>query len=157
MLRALTRIVPLILLAALFAHADYLKVDKAAPVRSQPSGDGTSAFRVKPGDLLHLLDNDKTNEYYHVQNLSSGESGWIYKSWVRRFAGDPPASTTTSHDVTIAGGPFPVNRCEAPYNETPETGLDIESCGLTGDARKGSGEEVQNPAKNNLCGTGVTN
>jgi len=153
MLRALTRLLTLLVLSSLLAHADYLKVDKAAPVRSQPSGDADTAFKVKSGDLLQLLDNDKTNGYYHVQDISTGETGWIFKSWVRRFAGDPPAAT--SHDVTVSGGAFPVNRCQPPYNEEPESGLDIESCGLTGDARKGSGEEIQNPEKNNLCGTGI--
>lgn len=42
-----------------------------------------------------------------------------------------------------------------PYNETPEKGLAIESCGLQGNAADNSPEAMQNPHKNDLCVTGI--
>lgn len=139
------------------ALADHLQVSRAAPVRDNPSSTAQMVFTATVGANLQLLESDKTNGYYHVQNPESGQTGWIYKTWVRRFPGDAlsagpgpsPAATTDLH------GSFPVVRCKAPYNESPQTGLDIESCGLAGDAKTDSGEEAQNPVKNDLCQSGI--
>ena len=147
----------LLLVASAAAGADHLQVSRAAPVRDNPSSNAQTVITATVGMNLQLLEPDKTNGYYHVQDPESGQTGWIYKTWVRRFPGDASTAGPIPNPATTASlhGSFLVSRCKAPYNEVPQKGLDIESCGLAGDAKKDSGEEAQNPVKNDLCQSGT--
>jgi hypothetical protein len=138
------------------ASADYVEVRKAANVRVEPNGDSETAFRAEIGANLHLMEAEAKNGYYHVEDTQTGKEGWIYRSLVRRFAGNVPEPGTGSASVhSTLGVPFPVTRCKIPYNETPQKKLSIESCGLQGNAEDKTGEAAQNPHKNDLCVTGV--
>lgn len=142
------------LLLANTALGDFVEVRRAVSVRVNPESGADVAFKADVGANLHLLESDTTNGFYHVQDPQSGAEGWIYRSFVRRFPGDVPAPTGGDFVVT-GGSAFPVNKCKTPYNEEPSTGLAVESCGVNGDSPSGSGEFVQNPHKNELCGSGA--
>jgi len=155
---------PLLLLlgagCTLPAIADYLEVRRTAAVYTEADRTSDVVFKPTTGVSLALLDSSTTNGYYHVEDAVSGQSGWIYKTLVRRHPGTPTsgtaggaASTTpTSAGGNPAAGGFPVSKCSVPYNEEPgaPTAFD-QSCGLTGNAASDSGEFPQNLSKNDLC------
>jgi hypothetical protein len=151
---AATMILVLLFCAAL-AYADYVEVRKSASIHTDPSSKSAVAFRADVGTNLHLVEADTQNGYYHVEDLTTGDQGWLYRSFVRRFPGDIRKNGTGTTTQGNLGARFPVDRCKAPYNEEPATGLAIEFCGLQGDASNGSAEAVQNLRKNNLCQTGT--
>lgn len=143
------------LLLTVPALADFVEVRRSVSVRATPETGADTVFKAEVGANLHLLESDTTNGFYHVQDTQSGAEGWIYRSFVRRFPGDVPASDNGSNGP--GGSAFPVNKCKVPYNETPTPGLTIETtCGLNGDSGAGSGEFVQNPHKNQLCASGAS-
>ncbi|MFQ5640194.1 MAG: DNA/RNA non-specific endonuclease [bacterium] len=73
-------------------YGDYLEVRRSATVKSEPNRDGFVIERVAPGAYLQLLDQGRQNNgYYHVQTISLGAPGWIYRTLVRRRPGDIPA------------------------------------------------------------------
>lgn len=148
------KLASLLIILVSAAWADYVQVSKSAQVHAEPNSSSESVFSANTGMNLHLVQTETTNGYYNIQDPKSGGQGWIYRSLVRRFQGDIPTQNGSTGSVAV-GGNFPVNRCKAPYNEAPETGLDIETCGSGGDAKADSGEIVQNPVKNNLCQSGV--
>ena len=83
--------------------ADYLEVSRSANVKAEPSGDAVMIERAEPGDRLKLLDDGaQTNGYYKVEPRLHGGEGWIYRTLVRRYAGDIPEEPGES-GVT---GPF---------------------------------------------------
>ena len=154
--RLLAGLVVSLLWFAALAHADYVEVRSAANVYSDANRNSDVQFRPDAGSNLHLVESETTNGYYHVEDPRTGTQGWIYRSMVRRFQGDiPKPGSSAANPQSTFGQPFPLNRCKLPYNETPEKGLTIESCGLQGDAKDKSPEAVQNPHKNNLCVTGI--
>ena len=143
----------LVCVASTKVLGDYVEVRHPATVYAD--SDKTSDAIVKPptGAVLVLLENSTTNGYYHVQYGATGQSGWIYKTLVRRYPGSPPSSTPPAAGGTPAGG-FPVHKCASPYNEESgsPTAFD-QSCGLTGSATPDSGEFPQDISKNDLCET----
>ena len=142
------------LLLANTALADFVEVRRGVSVRETPESGADVVFKAEAGANLHLLESDTSNGFYHVQDPQSGAEGWIFRSFVRRFPGDVPASTDGGSVIT-GGSAFPVNKCKAPYNEDPSPGLAVEACGVHGDSPSKSGEFVQNPHKNELCGSGA--
>jgi len=120
-----------------------------------------------------LLDDVQTSGYYHVSPPGGGD-GWIYRTYIRRHRGDPPAesapaSTTAGSGAegagtAAAGGPKKfAPACDMPFPMPVEAqGID-RTCGPdgsnkasnTGAAKALSPENrAQNQAKNNLCATG---
>lgn len=75
-------------------HADYLEVSRAATLKAEPSGDAEVVSRLDAGITLTLLEDDQTSGYYHAR-LSGGTAGWVYRTFVRRYPGSPPAATGT--------------------------------------------------------------
>ncbi len=81
------------------ARADYLKVSKATVVKAKPEATAQVVSDVKDGTMLVLLDAGKqANGYYHVESASGGYSGWVPRTFVRRFPGGIPAAQTTPPD-----------------------------------------------------------
>lgn len=154
MRRRIIRLAFLACLACAVARGDYIEVRRPATVYSEPSRTSDPAFKAQTGAQFTLLENETQGGYYHVEDSSTGQSGWIYRTLVRRHAGAVPASAATSSSASTGGG-FPATKCTPPYNEEPGevTAFDL-SCGLTGGAAKNSGEFVQNPVKNDLCEKG---
>ena len=142
-------------LASTPAPADYLEVRRPATVYADSDRTSDAIFQPPTGAVLILLENDTKNGYYHVQYDATGQSGWIYRTLVRRHPGTPlPASgggASPSAGGVPAGG-FPVSKCASPYNEesSPPTAFD-SSCGISGSAESKSGEFPQDISKNDLC------
>jgi hypothetical protein len=138
------------------ARADYLEVRRPAAVYAQPSRTSEVVSNARIGAQLALLDADTQSGYYHVDLGPTGQTGWIYRSLVRRHSGSVPGPTTGGGSPSSGGipaaGAFPATKCALPYNEQPGsvTAFD-QSCGLTGTAANGSGEFPQNIVKNDLC------
>lgn len=87
----------LVVLITGWARADYLEVRRSATVKRQPTGNAEILVRPEVGARLLLLkDGEQTDGYYCVAVPSGGNSstqeGWIYRTLVRRFAGNPPDS-----------------------------------------------------------------
>ena len=81
----------LICLPVTGVYGDYLEVRRSANIRAEPNSDARVIERVESGIHLELLDEGRqTNGYYSVRTVSLGQSGWIYRSLVRRYPGEIP-------------------------------------------------------------------
>lgn len=85
------------------ARADYVEVRRPATIKQDPQRDAHIHVHAAIGSHLVLLnDGEQTAGYYRVaipSNLgASARDGWIYRTLVRRFPGNPPRSD-------LAGGP----------------------------------------------------
>src|SRR5690349_14063038 len=131
-------------------RADYLELRRSALIYAEASRTSDVLSKMQVGTQLPLLEGDTQSGYYHVELGSSGQTGWIYRSMVRRHPGSVPGpSNGGASPGGAGGGGFPAAKCPVPYNEEPGslTAFD-QSCGLTGTAASGSGEFPQNIAKN---------
>lgn len=71
------------------ASADYLEVRRSATIRERPARDAAIVARPDIGAELALLDGGRqTGGHYRVR-APSGDVGWIYRTLVRRFPGEP--------------------------------------------------------------------
>jgi beta-lactamase superfamily II metal-dependent hydrolase len=82
------------------SYADYLKTTRKTSIKQEPSSQSAAIIQVPEGTELELLDSGRqTNGYYRVaSNLFAGP-GWIYRTFVRRYADDgtgPSAGTSTT-------------------------------------------------------------
>lgn len=76
-------------------YADYLEVRRSATIKTEPRGDVQIIEKVQKGTYLELLDQgQQSNGYYHVKAVSVAETGWIYRTLVRRHSGDIPQPAT---------------------------------------------------------------
>lgn len=76
-------------------YGDYLEVRRPARIKTGPNRDAALIEQVVRGTYLQLLDDGRqTNGYYHARTVSQRQSGWIYRTLVRRHAGEMPEPTT---------------------------------------------------------------
>jgi endonuclease G len=95
------------------AQADYVEVRRAAKIYAEP--DTSSAELASPavGTNLALVTPGQTNGYYHVRvpagSTGDGSEGYIYRTRVRGFPGDPPdaapALSTAVRSIVYKGIP----------------------------------------------------
>ncbi len=140
-------------------EADYLQVDRKAPVRREATSSSERLGDVAVGERLPLLDDGAQDKgYYHVQ--FGEQEGWIYRTSVRRFRGDIPpsppavagAAGTTAGGSAAVKGRF-VPGCALPYKDIAGTDLSIDKvCAIDGEGSDGT--VSQNRVKNNLCAVG---
>lgn len=97
----------LCLVFVLPAAADYLEVTRSATIKENPVGDAVILARPEIGTLLQLLAaGEQTNGYYQVPVPGTGQPGWIYRTLVRRHAGElpgPAPPTGTDGEGGFAG------------------------------------------------------
>lgn len=100
----------LFLVLALPSRADYLVTSRSATIKAEPASDADKVDHVDENATLVLLDNGvQSNGYYKVVG-PAGAEGWIYRTLVRRFAGDPPETTAdTSSGSTAEEAPVAAN------------------------------------------------
>ncbi len=109
------RMLPLLLLAVLVAvpaWADYLEVRRPATIKEQPDGDATVLQHVGDGTYFRLVTAEQTDGYYEVALAGIPPTGWIYRTLVRRYAGDPPPGTVPADQPEVVfpqppAGPIP--------------------------------------------------
>ena len=147
--------ITLCLLLSSSAWADYLKVTRDAQVKAEPSRDADVLYRAKAGISLTLLEDTETNGYYRVQIPGSGnsnQSGWIYRTFVRRYQGASPGGT----EGTTTGGSVAANSlhdCSLPFESIKANHPIDDTCGPEGKTQSDL-SRLQNAAKNNFCATG---
>lgn len=90
--RLLLTALPALLLPST-ASADYLRVQRPSIIRSAARGDGDELRRATRGEELALASPSQRSGYYRVL-LGDGQRGWIYRTFVRRFAGSLPTSAS---------------------------------------------------------------
>jgi len=83
------------------ATADYLIVQRNGNMRAAPSGASEVLEKIHTGDTLILLDPAQTNAYYHVRGMQSGQEGWVYRTLVRKVAGEIESISVLSDDNTV--------------------------------------------------------
>lgn len=126
-----------------WAGADYIKVSRHATLKAEPSGGADVLAVAEAGQLFRLLEGTQTAGYYHVQSYQGGRAGWVYRTFVRRYPGDPdlpvvPAAPTPT--ATVPG---------APPGPTDASAFPIGTCPPEGNAVKASVKR-SNPLKNRV-------
>lgn len=71
------------------ASGDHLEVRRASTLKAEADGGAEILKRPEIGDYLLLLEEEQTDGYYFARD-GAGLEGWIYRTLVRRYAGDPP-------------------------------------------------------------------
>jgi hypothetical protein len=108
-----------------WARADYVEVRRTATIKSGASGDADIRARPPIGTHLPLVEPVQTNGYYHVvipPALGATEDdGFIYRSLVRGFPGDPPGNGTTTPVAVLSGAVYR----GIPINEFPEFAITV--------------------------------
>jgi len=94
----LTAAVLFVMGLSITAHADYVKTSRPATLRALPHGDADIIIHVDVGVCLPLIDSTQANGYYHVLSDNAGREGWIYRTLVRRYPGDPPVDETADEN-----------------------------------------------------------
>lgn len=97
-----------LLLVAGCARGDYLEVRRHALIKTDPVVEAETIREAIIGEFLPLTQDGQTNGYYAVR-LEEGSEGWIYRSFVRRFPGDPPAIEPPPSDDPTTPTPPAVN------------------------------------------------
>lgn len=97
----------LLLLVPTIASADYLEVRANANIYAEADRHSQKIGRIeidRQADPIYLplVRDERVNGYYEVQVLDQGIQGWIYKSRVRRHAGDLPGSEISGGDTGTA-------------------------------------------------------
>jgi hypothetical protein len=123
-------------------RADYLVVSRSANLKEDPEGSSAPREKLKEGDQLRLLELEQTDGYYRAELAPDGPSGWVYRTFVRRYAGDIPQATSGGGSTApvIIGTPGPLSDASA---------YAIPGCPPEGDAVKAS-VKASNPFKNRL-------
>lgn len=96
-----TRVVSLalacLLLVPVVAGAlDYLEIRRQAPVYQEPSTRSQKLATLDPDEregpyLVRLASEEKQKGYYHVRLPGRTDTGWVYKTYVRRYRGEHPS------------------------------------------------------------------
>lgn len=68
------------------ARGDYLEVRRSANLLSTPNSKSEVIAKVYPGDYLIIQEEGQKNGYYYAMVMDGGPSGWIYRTFVRRYS-----------------------------------------------------------------------
>ena len=78
--------------SACVAQHGYVEVRRTATVRADSNTSSDIWLRPDIGSFLALAANEQTDGYYSVSVPGRPAPGWIYRSLVRRYAGEMPGS-----------------------------------------------------------------
>lgn len=99
------RAILVVLCGAVAAKADYVVAARHAVVHQNADSGSAAVVEVERNASLALIDADQTDGYYHVQIPGSAQQGWVYRTFVRRYAGSPaPAGTAAAGTSTPSAG-----------------------------------------------------
>lgn len=128
---------------ALPSRADYVEVRRSATIKDGAAGDAAVVARPPVGTNLPLAQSGQTNGYYLVTippDLGSGVTeGFIYRTLVRGFPGDPPGSGTTAPVAVSSSAVYQ----GIPINELPEFAITVLD---KGNFVVGYSDDFRNPA-----------
>lgn len=128
------------------AGADYVKISRRSSVRGQPQASAMVLFVAEPGEFYRLLEATQTSGYYHVHAYSGGRAGWVYRTFVRRYTGDPPEATLPA---VSGGGPVGSPTAGGTAALADASAFPIQNCPPEGNAKKAS-VTLSNPLKNRI-------
>ena len=98
-------------LITFIVEADYLEIRRSSNLKQQPESNSVTLYKLLPGEMVVLLDEDKQyNGYYHVETRL-GVKGYVYRTLVRRFKGNVPPLIEVEADFNGGGqsiGQIPV-------------------------------------------------
>lgn len=151
----LTATLALLAISASPTFADYLVASRSALLKQEPVRDSEALSHVEQGAVLRLVSPQQQNGYYEATLLSQHQTGWVYRTFVRRYPGQPPGVLTASDPATAGGvGHRFVPGCDLPFAAIASDDREIDkSCGAAGAATVTS-HRLQNIAKNNFCAKG---
>ncbi len=75
------------------ARADYLVTNRSCNLKETNITSSATILHLNEGDTLLLFDEPQVNGYYHVAVHATGAEGWVYRTYVRRFAGFPAGAS----------------------------------------------------------------
>ena len=78
-------------------QADTLKVSRSATLKEYPDISSPLVRHLAIDDTLDLLATEQNNGYYHA--AIEGQSGWVYRTLVRRYAAPSSVGTPISSAV----------------------------------------------------------
>jgi endonuclease G len=80
-----------LLVGTVTLRADFLEVRRPVTLKATPAGNAPGIAQLQPPTLLPLVSETQQNGYYQVLLPETGERGWVYRTFVRRRAGQIPA------------------------------------------------------------------
>lgn len=83
--------------------ADYLEIRRSAWLKETPASDGVQKEKLEPDTLVSLESDQQENGYYSVKTRA-GTPGFVYRTLVRRHAGDLSAEPAGGGDGSGTGG-----------------------------------------------------
>ncbi|MBN1804404.1 MAG: DNA/RNA non-specific endonuclease [Sedimentisphaerales bacterium] len=100
---------PLILITLLWPDigcADYLETHRKATIRAEPGSGAQVIERIEPQTSVELLNEGRQeNGYYRVRAPGTQETGYIYRTFVRRYYGEMPAPQTEESIIRSLADP----------------------------------------------------
>jgi len=82
--------------------ADYLEVTRAVNLKTLPNSKASVLEKLQPETQVTILSDQQENGYYNVYSKDSGRSGWVYRTYVRRY----PGEITVEKGVSLQEHPF---------------------------------------------------
>src|SRR5439155_6043060 len=124
------------------------EIKRSGKLKGEPSADSETIAQLTPPTRVRIIDSRQENGYYHVEVPDSGQTGWVYRTLGRRFAGelgDGTASKPINTRVTAFAG-----RVAAAKRRSSEPCADdLASCPDYGCANPDSDHALLNRLKHN--------
>jgi len=130
-----------------WATADYIRVTRHVTIKAEPSAGAEVVAVAEVGQLFRLLEDAQTNGYYYVQSYAGGRAGWVYRTFVRRYPGEPELAVVPAPPTPVPSGS---EGPTAPLTEPSDASVfPIEGCPPEGSAVRASVKRM-NPLKNRV-------
>lgn len=95
-----------LLFISTFCFSDYIELSRNAHFYSKPDRTSTVIKSLERGQELPLVPgSEQVNGYYNATDTASSQSGWVYRTFVRRYEGAIEASAETNPTAPTAALP----------------------------------------------------
>src|SRR6267142_795203 len=101
--RSLLMSLLLVLVPATVSWGDYLEVRRPVTMKARPQKDATTVANLQSGTYIIILQAEQRDGYYRAEIPAAGKSGWVYRTFVRRYPGNIPARRSGGFET---GGSF---------------------------------------------------
>lgn len=79
-----------------FGYADYIKVSRNANIYSEATKSSELIKKANIGELYELVSLNQVNGYFNIRISNSNNTGWIYRTLVRRYEGILPGNESVT-------------------------------------------------------------
>jgi hypothetical protein len=97
-------LIVLVLLTPALARADYIDLKRAAVLKAGTQSGSEVIEHLHPGVQLRIIQDTQQNGYYRVHDDQTGNEGWLYRTFGRRYQGVPDQAVTKSSTPSGAAG-----------------------------------------------------